>query len=170
MGQDLAKKFRANQRIVAPEVRIIGEGKSEVLTIAAALTRAQSLGLDLVEVAGKVTPPIVKIVDFKKFLYQESKKEHKKSLGTKSKLKEIRLSPIIAKNDLANKVNRGKEFLNHGDQLKINVWVKGRLAAHPEVGVQKMQEALKLLEGSGRLAAPAKWHGRYLYSATLSPK
>lgn len=169
MNLNLDRRFRINQRITATTVRLVAENGNEILPTHEALKRAIDQNLDLVEVGPKASPPVVKIVDFKKFTYQEAKKEQKKS-KSKSKLKEIRLSPIIAKNDFDNKIKRGRKFLEGGDQLKINVLIKGRLVAHPELATNKMEEALKALELEGKLTAPAKWQGKYLLSATLAPK
>lgn len=169
MNLSLERRYRINQRITATTVRLVGEGTNEILPTHEALKRAIDQNLDLVEVGPKTDPPVAKIVDFKKFAYQEAKKEQKKSKG-KSKLKEIRLSPIIAQNDFDNKIKRGKKFLDLGDQLKINVLIKGRLVTHPELASRKMEEALKALYLNGKLVAAAKWQGKYLLSATLSPK
>lgn len=169
MGFEIERKFRINHRITAPEVRLVGEGTNEVIPTHEAIRRALEQKLDLVEVGPNAKPPVVKIIDFKKFVYQESKKEQKKS-RVKSKLKELRLSPIIAKNDLETKLNRGRQFLKSGDQLKINVLIRGRLVTHPELANRKMEEAVKYLELDGKLVAPPKWQGKFLLSATLAPK
>lgn len=169
MNLSFERRYRINQRITAATVRLVGEGTNEVLPTHEAIKRAIGLGLDLVEVGGSANPPVVKIVDFKKFAYQEAKKEQKKT-KVKSKLKEIRLSPIIAQNDFDNKIKRGREFLESGDQLKINVLIRGRLVAHPDLATKKMDLALKALESNGKSVAPPKWQGKYLLSATLSPK
>jgi translation initiation factor IF-3 len=169
MGFEIERKYRINHRITSAEVRLVGEGTNEVLAVHEAIKRALEQGLDLVEIGPNAKPPVVKITDFKKFVYQESKKEQKKTKG-KSKLKEIRLSPIIAQNDFENKLNRGKEFLKDGDQLRINVLLRGRLTTHPELANRKMEEGIKYLEGSGRLVASPKWQGKFLLSATLTPK
>jgi len=169
MGFEIERKFRINHRISAPEVRLVGEGTNEVIPTHDALKRALDQNLDLVEVGPNAKPPVVKIIDFKKFVYQESKKEQKKT-RVKSKLKEIRLSPIIAQNDFETKLNRGKTFLKSGDQLKINVLLRGRLTTHPDLANKKMEDAVKYLDEVGRLVAPPKWQGRFLLSATLSPK
>lgn len=169
MGFEIERKYRINHRITAPEVRLVGEGINEVLPTHLAIKRALEQKMDLVEVGSSAAPPVVKIVDFKKFVYQETKKE-RKSVKTRSKLKEIRLSPIIALNDFNNKVGRGKKFLISGDQLRVNVLVRGRLVAHPELANKKMEDALKILADTGRVVAPPKWQGKYLLTATLTPK
>ncbi|MCL5003655.1 MAG: translation initiation factor IF-3 [Patescibacteria group bacterium] len=169
MSFEIERRFRINHRITAAEVRLVGEGTNEVIPTHEAIKRALDQKLDLVEVGPNAKPPVVKITDFKKFVYQETKKEQKKS-KTHSKLKEIRLSPIIAQNDFENKVRRGTEFLKNGDQLRVNVLIRGRLTTHPELAQKKMVDALKILEPAGKLVSPPKWQGRNLLAATLAPK
>ncbi len=170
MGLSVENKYKFNQRITAATVRLVGEGLNQVLSLPEALKKSQEQGLDLVEVGPRASPPVVRIVDLKKFIYQESKKERKRSRGAKSKLKEIRLTPNIAENDFNNKIKRGQEFLTKGDQLRVNVLLRGRLAAKPELAWKKMEAALKALTEDGRLLAPPKWQGKYLLLATLTPK
>lgn len=169
MNQNLDRKYRINQRINSASVRLVGEGGNEVLPIHEALKKSLAAGLDLIEIGPRADPPVVKILDYKKFLYQEAKKERKKS-KSESKLKEIRLSPIIADNDLKTKIERGKGFLAKGHILKVNVWMQGRLAYRPELGLQKMATALKKLEDVSKVTAPPKWQSKNLLVATLAPK
>lgn len=169
MKQNLERKYRINQRINSSSVRLVGEGVNEVLPIHEALKKSLAAGLDLIEIGPHADPPVVKILDYKKFLYQEAKKERKKA-KSESKLKEIRLSPIIAANDLNTKIERGKEFLAKGHILKVNIWMQGRLAYRPELGLQKMAVALKKLEDFSKVTAPPKWQSKNLLVATLAPK
>ncbi len=169
MNQNLERKYRINQRIVASEVRLVGEATNEVLPFHEALKKALAERLDLIEVGPGAKPPVVKIMDYKKFIYQEAKRERKRPKSDSS-LKEIRLSPIIAENDLNTKIERGKEFLAKGHTLKVNIWMQGRLAYRPDLGNQKMDLALKKLEPVAKLVAPPKWQSKNLLVATLAPK
>ena len=170
MGESFEKKYRINQRITAAKVRLVGEGINEVMETHLALKKAIEQGMDLIEVAPNADPPVAKILDRKKFAYQEAKRVRKTSKGKKSKLKEIRISPTIAQNDFETKLNRARKFLGMGDQVKINVWLKGRLVTRPELAHTKMAQALKYLENKGKLSGEPKWQGKYLLVATLSPK
>lgn len=170
MGESFEKKYRLNQRITAPKVRLVGERTNEVMETHQALKKALEQGLDLIELAPNADPPVVKILDRKKFAYQEAKRVRKVSKSKKSKLKEIRISPTIAQNDFETKLNRARKFLAIGDQVKINVWLKGRLVTRPELAQTKMALAIKYLENEGKTTGEPKWQGKYLLVATLSAK
>ena len=118
-----------NERIRALEVRLVGEnlGDTEggVMFTRKALAIAEDLGLDLVEISPKANPPVVKIVDYSKFIY-EKKRALKNNVKTKSVLKEIRLSPFIGDADYHRKVKQAREFLERGDKVKLTAQVGGR--------------------------------------------
>lgn len=125
-----------NYRIEAPSLRVIDhEGKQiGILSKFDALQKAQSQELDLVLIAPKANPPVAKIIDFKKFLYQEEKKlkEAKKGIK-KSIVKDIKLSLFIAPADLERMINKIKNFLDEGNQVRINLAFRGR-----EIGKRSM--------------------------------
>lgn len=131
------------------------------------MAKARAESKDLVELSENSDPPVVKIVDFKKFLFDEKKKE-KKTDKQKSTLKELRLSPVIAENDLRIRVERAKQFLKDGNQVKFTLQFRGREITHPEIGRNKLQEVATLLEGHGRLVAEPKFVGPNLF-ATFTP-
>ncbi len=150
------KYYKLNEKIRALEVRVItktGENLG-VLKTAEALRTARDQGLDLVLISEDAKPPVAKILDFNKFLYEERKKESKsKAKSKKSSLKELRFGPSIGLGDLTNKIERAKEFLSEGNQVRVTVPLKGRQRAHPEVGLEKIKSFIQGLE---EVAKPEK--------------
>lgn len=167
----MGKHYRINQYIQAAEVRVIGEDGKQigVMPVFNAIQEARKLGVDLVEVAPNAKPPVCKLIDFKKFIYQEAKKEKESKKGQKGgQLKEIRLSPFIAENDLLNRLNRAKEFLTQGNKVKLVVRFSGRQLGHKEFGQKVIDKALNNLNGLGQVENQPKWQGRdYFVILTL---
>lgn len=144
--------FKLNHQITAPEVRLIDEeGKLiGVVPIAEAQAKSAEAELDLVEIAPKAQPPVVKIIDFAKFKYMEAKKEALAKKKTReTELKEVRFSPFIGEGDFDTRIKRAKEFLKRGDLVKVTVKFKGRQMAHQEFGPKLMEKILIALEGVG---------------------
>lgn len=164
--------YRTNERIFAPTVRVLdGEGKQiGVLSKQEALQLARDQELDLVEIAAKANPPVVKIIDFKKFLYQESKKKQEEKRKAKvSETKEIRLSPFISDNDLQVMIRRGREFLEDGDKVRLVLKFKGRQIVHPEFGKEILAKTIVALSDVSKVDREAHFEGRQLV-ALLSPE
>ena len=130
------KFYFLNHRIEAPTLRVIDQESKQigVLSKEEALKVAQGQDMDLVLIAPHAEPPVAKITDFKKFLYQEEKKlkEAKKGIK-KSVVKDIKMSLFIAQADFERMVNKGLEFLGSGNQVRINLVLKGR-----EIGKRQM--------------------------------
>lgn len=122
------KFYFLNERINHLKLRVIdNKGKQiGILTKEEALNLAKSQNLDLVLIAPQAQPPVAKIIDFNKFLYQENKKAKKSKSGSKGGTKDINLSLFIAENDLKRLIKKGEEFLKEGYQLRINLLLKGR--------------------------------------------
>jgi translation initiation factor IF-3 len=136
------KYYQLNDRIKSPTVRVIkdGENLGEMGT-KSAVSMAREQGLDVVVIAENTNPPVAKILDFNKFLYEERKKQSKsKTKSKKSQLKEFRLSPKIGEGDLTNKAERTKEFIKEGNQVRITVRMRGRERAHPEVALEQIEK------------------------------
>ncbi|MBI2022607.1 translation initiation factor IF-3 [Candidatus Daviesbacteria bacterium] len=126
-----------------------------------ALRRAKEQELDLVEVAPNIKPPVAKILDFKKFKYEESKKEQAAKKHAKDvELKEIWLSPRIAEHDLQTRLNRVDEFLKEGHKIMFRVKFKGREMAHLEFGFQLLTRIFATLEGKISIEREPKVEGR----------
>jgi translation initiation factor IF-3 len=142
--------IRRNHRIKVPQVRVISpEGKQlGVLDTPKAINLALEVGLDLVEVAPNATPPVCRIMDFGKYVYEEQKKQsHSKTTG--SRIKEIEFTARIAENDFMTKLRHAEEFLAHGNKVKLRLKFRGRELAHTEIGFAVVKRGLDELAGMG---------------------
>lgn len=129
---------------------------------------AKEKNLDIVEIAGKAKPPVAKLIDYKKFKYQESKKERESKKNTKNVgVKEVRLRPFIGQHDFDTRLTQAKEFLEDGNQVKINVLFKGRELGRKEFGFDVINRFVGSLDEI-RVVRPAHMEGRVL-SATVVP-
>ncbi len=128
-----------------------------------ALFRAKQAGLDLVELAPEAQPPVCKLIDFKKFKYQEDKKQRagqKKSKG--SEIKEIRFTPFIAKNDFEIRLKRAREFLSEGDKVRITVKFVGRQLTKKQFGYELLNKVRENLKDLAAVEVEPKWQGKLL--------
>lgn len=150
----------------------MGDAGSEVLKSQEAIARAKEKGLDLVEIVPDAKPPVCKIVDYKKFLYEEKRKKSgsaKKGRVKKQETKEFRFGPYISENDLQIRINRSLEFLELGDKVKVTVQFHGREITHPEFGQEKIAKFIKAVEEKGEVENPPERRGMYL-SALIKPR
>jgi translation initiation factor IF-3 len=132
-----------------------------------ALRKAQSLGLDVVEVAPTANPPVCKIVALGKFRYDISKHDKdKKASG--AKLKEIKFRVNIDDHDYLTKVRHGEEFLDKGNKVRVQLQFRGREMAHQEFGMQLMEKVREDLSGMSQVEMEPKITGRNV-TMTLSP-
>jgi len=161
--------IRRNHRIRAPQIRVIGPDGSQigVMTSDQGIKLAAQYGLDLVEVAPSATPPVCRILDFGKYMYEESKKS-KSSKTSAAKLKEIELTPRIDPHDLETKLRHAEEFLFHGNKVKMKLKFRGREMAHTEIGFEIVKKAIADLETIGHPDSDAKLNGRNII-VMLSP-
>ncbi len=132
-----------------------------------ALRKAQSLGLDLVEVAPHATPPVCRIVDFGKFRYELAKQEKEKKQNT-SRLKEIKFRVNIDEHDYMTKLRRGEQFLDKGNKLKVQLQFRGREMAHKDLGQAVMQRVKSDLATMAVVEMEPRLIGRSI-NMTLSP-
>lgn len=156
--------IRRNHRIKVPQVRLISpEGKQlGIIDTAKAVNLALENGLDLVEVAPNATPPVCRIMDFGKYVYEESKKtSHVKS--TASRIKEIEFTARIAQHDFETKLRHAEEFLDHGNKVKMRLKFRGREMAHTELGFAVMKRAVADLVNMGHPDAEPKLIGRNIH-------
>lgn len=164
--------YRINERIFASTLRVLDEEGKQIgiLSKSEALEKSKSLGMDLVEIAPTATPPVARIIDFKKFLYQEEKKkrEEKKKAKT-SDTKEVRLGPFMNDHDLDVMVGRAKEFLSDNDKVRLVVRFTGRQMAHPEFGHKIISRAIDSLSEVSKVDKEPKFEGRQLIGM-LSPE
>lgn len=166
------KRYRINERIFASQLRVLdAEGKQVgVLSKQEALQLARDQELDLVEIAPQAQPPVAKIIDYNKFLYQQSKKkqEEKKKAKT-SETKEIRLGPFMSDNDLQVMIRRGREFLEDGDKVRLVVRFRGRQITRSDFGRQVILKVVTALDDISKVDKEPKFEGRQMVSL-LSPE
>ena len=136
-----------------------------------ALNLAQDSGLDLVEVGPDQNPPVVRIMDYGKFKFDQSKraKEARKASRATSQLKKVRLSAKIADNDVAQKTKRVLQFLQDGAKVQVFVRFRGREQAHPEIAMDVLRRVAKGVAEYARLEQKPVMEGRVL-SMMLAPR
>lgn len=154
-----------NGQIRSREVRLIGaEGEQLGVTpTAVALSQAEDLNMDLVLISNQ-EPPVAKIMDYTKFMFEQKKKqkEAKKKQATVT-LKEVRLSPVIDKNDFNTKLRQATKFLEKGDKVKVSIRFKGRMITHQDVGRQVMDEFAEAVKDIAVVEQKAKMDGRQMF-------
>lgn len=142
------KGLRVNQRIQAGSVRLIDTDGTQlgIKAIAEALGIARTKGLDLIEIAPQANPPVCKILDFSKYLYEQERKQREARKKQKAGLlKEVRFSPVIGSHDLEVKVRHVEEFLRARDKVRLTVLFRGRQMQHRDLGMnilKRIQERL----------------------------
>lgn len=169
---DTRPKHRINERIRVPEVRVVEGLEPGVYKTSEALKKAEDLGLDLVEISPNQKPPICKVIEYNKFLYEQKKKEkelEKRNRENRVKMKEIKFTPNTGENDVNHKLNKAIEFLGDGDKVKATVFFKGRMIVHKELGIKLLLKFSQDLEEHGIPENMPKMEGRKL-SMTIKPK
>jgi translation initiation factor IF-3 len=156
---------RINQEITAPVVRLIGSDGNVVgvVKLNEALRLAEEEDTDLVEIAPNADPPVVRVMDFGKFKYQEAKRQHEAKLKHKViQVKEVKFRPGTDDGDYGVKLRNLIRFLEDGDKTKITLRFRGREMAHQEIGA-KMLDRLKVdLEPYGQVEQFPKMEGRQM--------
>ncbi|MCL2192361.1 MAG: translation initiation factor IF-3 [Treponema sp.] len=166
------KDLRINEQIRVREVRLIQDGgeRQGIMATLEALQLAREVGLDLVEVAPQAVPPVVKILDYGKFKFENEKRiRDSKKKQKLLKLKEIRMQPKIDDHDLDFKSKHVREFLADGNKVKVTIRFRGRELAHTELGLDVLKEVLAKIEGEYVMDKSPAMEGRFM-SMVLSPK
>jgi translation initiation factor IF-3 len=168
----ISKDFLLNEEIREKEIRVIGDDNSQlgILPTKEALKIAEEKELDLVVIAPTANPPVCKIMDFGKFIYEQAKKE--KEAKKKQKVvsvKEVRLSPTIEDHDITIKANNARRFLLDGDKVKVTVRFRGREADYSYIGFEICQSFASRLEEVCIIEKPAKLEGKNMIMI-LAPK
>jgi translation initiation factor IF-3 len=165
------KDLRINEQIRVRDVRLItSDGEQKVMSTYDALALAKEEGLDLVEVAPQAAPPVVKIMNYGKYKFENEKKiRDSKKRQKLLKLKEIRMQPKIDEHDIEFKSKHIKEFLAEGNKVKVTVRFRGRELAHTELGLDVLKDVLARIEGEYAMDKPPAMEGRFM-SMILSPK
>ncbi len=156
---------RSNDRIRAPEVRLIGaEGENVgVVTPAQAMQLAQEAGLDLVEISPNAVPPVCKIMDFGKFKYEQQKREAEARKKQKTiEIKEIKFRPGTDTNDYDVKMRNVFKFLEEGDKVKITLRFRGREMAHQQLGADLLRRVAEDVTEIGKVENMPKMEGRQM--------
>lgn len=157
------KDDRRNEEITAHQVRVIGSDGSQVgvISTAQAIAKAQEEGLDLVEISPNAEPPVCKIMDYGKYLYQKDKAQHAAKRKQKQiQVKEIKFRPTTDEGDYKTKLRQLRGFLEDGDKVKITVRYRGRELAHQELGQAQMERVRGDLEDLGTVEQFPKMEGR----------
>ncbi|SDN45895.1 translation initiation factor IF-3 [Desulfonauticus submarinus] len=152
-------------------MRLIKEdGKQAgIVSLKEALTYARDVGLDLVEVAPNAKPPVCKVMDYGKYLYEQQKKQQEaKKKQVRIQVKEIKVRPKTDENDLQTKIRHIKRFLSGGDRCKVTVFFRGRELAHKEKGLEILERIAKDLEELAKIEQAPKFEGRTMFML-LSP-
>lgn len=159
-----------NEDIQAREIRVVGENiEAKVCSLSEALAMAASLELDLVEISATSNPPVCKIIDFKKFLYEKKKKDKENRSSNKTVTKEIKLGPHIGDHDMEFKTKNAIEFLEKGHKVKAYIKFRGREIAHKEQGEIIMLKFIQALEDVGKPEFLPKMEGKNMY-VVITPK
>jgi translation initiation factor IF-3 len=165
-------KVRINEKIRAREIRVIDEegGQLGIMTPQDALTLAQEKGLDLVEVAPMSAPPVCRILDYGKYLYQLNKKQHDAKRKQKMiQVKEVKFRPKTEEHDYQFKKKHIERFLSDGDKVKASVMFRGREMAHPDFGRHILQRLKQELAELALVESDTRMEGRFMYMI-LGPK
>ncbi|MAH53151.1 MAG: translation initiation factor IF-3 [Proteobacteria bacterium] len=166
------KRIRKNSQIRASEIRLIDEDGSQlgILPIEEAIEMAAGKGLDVVEVSPNTEPPVCKILDYGKYLFEQKKKTQ----GAKKKqktiqVKEIKFRPLIEKGDYEVKVNKIRDFIEQGNKVKISLRYRGREMRHVELGHDLLKRVLTDIEGISSVEQEVQFEGRQLITV-VAPK
>lgn len=165
------KGHRINQRIRAPEVRVIHEGDQlGIMPTPQALRLAEDRGLDLVEISPGASPPVCRIMDYGKFKYEEAKKKQQQKKATSTfETKEIKFRPKTEEHDMDFKVKHVRRFLEEGHRVRLIVMFRGREMVHPQTGRAVLDRAVQRCEDLSSMEASPSLEGRSM-SLVLAPK
>lgn len=162
----------ANERIKHPEVRLVDEQGQQIgiVPIKQAMWQARNLGLDLIEITADAVPPVVRIVDLNKWIYnlrQEKKKKERKARENAVVIKEIQLRPVTDKHDIETKQGHAREFLADNNKVKVVIKFRGRELSFKEKGFEIMDTFIKGLDAC-KLEKTPEMNGRTIM-AILAP-
>ena len=166
----MTNQYRVNEQIRAREVRVVSDGGAEVMATRQALELARQQGLDLVEISPNAQPPVCRIIDYSKFLYQQ--KKHQKEMKQKQAkvdIKEIRFGPQTDEHDYQFKLKHAKEFLNGGNKVRAYVFFRGRSILFKEQGEVLLLRFANDLEEYAKVEQLPKLDGKKMF-LYLTPK
>ena len=169
-NERIKNQYRVNEQIRAKEVRIVNEGGSSVMPTRQALDMARSQGVDLVEISPNAQPPVCRIIDYSKFLYQQ--KKHAKEMKAKQvkvEVKEIRFGPQTDEHDYNFKLKHAKEFLDAGNKVRAYVFFRGRSILFKEQGEVLLLRFANDLEEYGKVEQMPALEGKKMF-LYIAPK
>jgi translation initiation factor IF-3 len=159
------KRVRRNAEILSPRVRVIGSTGDQlgIMTVQEALRSAESSGLDLVEVAPGAEPPVCRIMDYGKFVFEQNKKAQSARRKQKQiQVKEVKFRPGTEEGDYQVKLRNLIKFLTHGDKAKVTLRFRGREMVHQELGVELLKRVQTDLEEYGSVEQQPLMEGRQM--------
>ena len=160
-------QYRVNEQIHAREVRVISDEGAEVMSARKALDIARKEGVDLVEISPNAQPPVCRIIDYSKFLYQQ--KKHQKEMKQKQVKKEIRFGPQTDEHDYQFKLKHAQEFLNDGNKVRAYVFFRGRSILFKEQGEVLLLRFANDLEELAKVEQLPRLEGKKMF-LYLAPK
>ena len=166
----MKNQYRVNEQIRVREVRIVSDGGSQVVPTRQALDMARQMEVDLVEISPNAQPPVCRLIDYSKFLYQQ--KKHQKEMKQKQvkvEVKEIRFGPQTDEHDYQFKLKHAKEFLEDGNKVRAYVFFRGRSILFKEQGEVLLLRFANDLEDYGKVEQLPKLEGKKMF-LFLAPK
>ncbi len=170
--QDSTKRVRVNRQIRISPVRVIAPDGSQlgILEVDVALARAQEEGLDLVEVAPTARPPVVRIMDYGKFKFEQAKQARQaKKKQHVIELKEVKYRPGIDQHDFDTKTRHARRFLEEKNKVKVTMMFRGRQIAHPELGQAVLDRVASELADVSKIESAGRLEGKSM-TMILAPK
>ena len=169
-NDNLKNQYRVNGQIHAREVRVVGDGGTEVVPTRRALDMARQQGLDLVEISPNAEPPVCRIIDYSKFIYQQKKRQKEmKQKQVKVEVKEIRFGPQTDDHDYQFKLKHAQEFLQEGNKVRAYVFFRGRSIPFKEQGEVLLLRFANDLEKYAKVEQMPKLEGKKMF-LFLAPK
>jgi len=166
----MKNQYRVNEQIRVREVRIVGDGESTVVSTREALDMARNQGVDLVEISPNANPPVCRLIDYSKFLYQQKKRQKEmKAKQVKVEVKEIRFGPQTDEHDYQFKLKHAKEFLEEGNKVRAYVFFRGRSILFKEQGEVLLLRFANDLEEYGKVEGMPSLEGKKMF-LYLAPK
>jgi translation initiation factor IF-3 len=166
-------EYRINKQIRATQIRLIDENGENlgVVSLREGLNRAEAAELDLVEVAPNANPPVVRVMDFGKFLYEKEKKEREaRKSQTKIEIKEIRLRPKTTDHHKGFKVEDARGWLKHGMKVRVTIRFRGREITYPEIALEDLREIAEQLSDVAEVEQAPKLEGRTMFMMLVPKK
>jgi translation initiation factor IF-3 len=170
--QDTTKRVRVNRQIRISPVRVIGPDGAQlgIMDLEAAFSQAEQHGLDLVEVAATARPPVVRIMDYGKFKFEQAKQARAaKKKQHVIELKEVKYRPGIDDHDFATKTRHARRFLEDKNKVKVTMMFRGRQIAHPELGQAVLDRVAQQLSDIAKIESAGKLEGKAM-TMILAPK